>query len=1020
MLTLLLAGFLPLAAQTITGRVTNGGDGSSLPGVSVLLKGTTTGTTTDSEGTYTINVEEPTGTLVFSFIGYTTQEIQTNNRTTIDVVLQEDITQLGEVVITALGIEKSEKALGYAVTSVSGDRLTQSREINIGSALTGMVPGVNVAGLGTGPTGSSRITIRGNSSLQGNNQPLYVIDGVPFDNANQGSSGQWGGADYGDGLSNINPDNIESLQVLKGVAATSLYGFRGGNGVILITTKSGARSKGLGVEVNNNMTFNSVIDEREYQYQYGQGTQGVKPVTVDAARGTTQSSWGALLDGSDAVNFLGNNYSYLPAKDNFKNFYRTGVTNQASLALTSSGEFGNFRLGLTDMRMKTPIPNSSMDQQGINFNGTFNVTPKLQASLSANYVFENVKNRASFSDAPGSVLAGPLYLANSFDIRWMEPTTDQLGNELLPGDDIYFNNSYFVAYKYQNATSRNRLTAALGLKYDFTDWLSLKGQVTRDGYIFDQRNIVPSGTGYRTGGSITQYKTDYHEINANFMITVNKMFGDFGVVANLGSNTQDNIWERSGVDGAGPFLIPFFYSTSNTTNRAYDYGYTHYRVNSIYGSVDLSYKSFLYLTLTSRNDWFSTLNINSNSYQYPSASASFVFSEVLNMPSWISFGKLRASYGQSSNGTTPYRNLLTYGLHGYTISGQSLGYINQNQIPNSLLEPVKISEQEVGVNIEFFNNRLGLDVAYYNKTTKDDILGVTVSPTSGYSGNVANVGELRNRGIEVLLTGTPIKTPNFSWDASFNIASNDNEVMAISEGVDNIVIDGAFPRFGDGVSVQHIVGERYGQIVGYKYLLDENGNRVYGEDGLPLRSERVEPLGSGVYNVTGGFNNSFTYKNFNLSFLFDFKYGAKIYSGTNLSLYSRGLHKETLNGREGGIVGAGVTEEGNINTINVDPQIYYQGISTGANHISEEFVYDASFIKLRALSLGYTIPQSVLSNFFIKSASISFVARNLATLMKHTPNIDPESNLNNTNGQGLELTGYPAMRSYGFNVNLKF
>jgi len=1020
MLTFLFAGILPLAAQTISGRVTSGADGASLPGVSVLLKGTTSGTTTDAEGRYSLNVTDATGQLVFSFIGYTTQEVQINNRTSIDVILQEDVFQLGEVVVTALGIEKSEKALGYAVSSVSGDRLTQSREINIGTALTGMVPGVNVAGLGTGPTGSSRITIRGNSSLQGNNQPLYVVDGVSFDNANQGSSGQWGGADYGDGLSNIIPDNIESIQVLKGVAATSLYGFRGGNGVILITTKSGSRSKGLGVEVNNNMTFNSLIDEREYQYVYGQGTQGLKPTNRDAARDTPQSSWGSIMDGSNAVDYLGNTYSYSPAKDNFKNFFRTGVTNQASLAVTSNGEFGNFRIGITDMRMKTPIPNSSMDQQGVNFNGTFNVTPKLQASLSANYVFENVKNRSSFSDAPGNVLAGPMYLASSFDIRTLRAETDELGNENLPGNDIYFNNPYFVAYRYQNATSRNRLTAALGLKYDFTDWLALKGQVTRDGYIFDQVNIVPTGTGYRTGGSMTQYKTDFHEINANFMLTVNKMFGDFGVVLNVGSNTQDNVWERGGVDSAGPFLIPFFYSTSNTTNRPYDYGYSHYRVNSIYGSADLSYKSFLYLTLTSRNDWFSTLNINSNSYMYPSASASFVFSEVLNMPSWISFGKLRASYGQSSNGTTPYRNLLTYGLHGYTIKDQSLGYITQNQIPNSLLEPVKISEQEVGVNFEFFNNRLGLDVAYYNKNTKDDILGVTVSPTSGYNGNVANVDELRNRGIEVLLTGTPIKTANFSWDASFNIASNDNKVIAISEGVNNIVVDGAFPRFGDGVSIQHIVGERYGQIVGYKYRTDENGNRIYGADGLPLRSEKVEPLGSGVYNVTGGFNNSLTYKNFNLSFLFDFKYGAKIYSGTNLVLYSRGLHKETLNGREGGVVGAGVTEEGAINTNAVDAQVYYQAISAGANHVSEEFVYDASFIKLRSLSIGYTIPQSVLGNFFIKSASISLVGRNLATLMKHTPNIDPESNLNATNGQGLELTGYPAVRSYGFNVNLKF
>jgi TonB-linked SusC/RagA family outer membrane protein len=1008
-------------AQQVTGRVTSAADGSPVPGVSIVLKGTTTGTSTDADGKFSVEVPgESSQILVVSFIGYATQEISVLNKTVIDIALIEDITELGEVVVTALGIEKSSKSIGYATTKVDGSRFTESRELNLGSALTGQIPGVNVAGLGTGPTGSSRVVIRGNSSLTGANQPLYVIDGIPFDNSNQGGSGQWGGADYGDGLSNINPDNIESIQVLKGVAASALYGYRGGNGAILITTKSGKGSRGIGVEINNNFTANTIIDEREYQYEYGQGTDGVKPTTKDAALGVPTWSWGAKLDGSDAVNFLGETYKYSPQKDNFKNFFRTGTTNQASVAVTGSGDYGNFRLALTDVQMKTPIPNADMTQRGVNVNTTFNVTKKLQAGVTANYVFENVNNRASFSDAPGNVLAAPLYLANSFDIRWLEPATNPNGTEMLPGLDIYFNNPYFVAYKFRNETKRQRLTTGLKVKYDFNDWLSIIAQATRDGFIFNRLSITPSGTGYNNGGSISQLKTDTYELNGNVMLEFNKTFGSFSTRLNVGANSQDNQWERGGVDGAAPFVVPNFYFVGNTTNRPYVYEYRHSRVNSVFGSVDLGYKDYLYLTLTGRNDWFSTLAINSNSYLYPSAALSFVFSDAFELPEFISFGKLRASYGASSGGTDPYRNLLTYGLQGYTVSGQTLGYITQTQIPNNALKPIQITEQEIGFNVQLFNNRVEVDLAYYNKETTDDILPVTISPTSGYTGNIANIGSLRNRGFELLVSGSPVKSGDFAWDVSFNIANNNSEVLHISDESKEIVVDGAFPRWGNNVSIKHIVGKPYAQIVGYKYLRDESGNIIYDAGGFPKHSTEVEALGSGVYNVTGGLTNTVSYKGIRLSFLFDFKYGAKIYSGTNLLLYNNGLHQNTLVGREGGVIGQGVNEAGEPNDVSVPARVYYQGIATGPAFVAEEFVYDASFIKLRSLSIGYTLPKSILKDFFIKDVSLAFVARNVATLMKNTPNIDPEANLNNTNGQGLELSGYPMLRSYGFNVNLKF
>ncbi len=468
-------------------------------------------------------------------------------------------------------------------------------------------------------------------------------------------------------------------------------------------------------------------------------------------------------------------------------------------------------------------------------------------------------------------------------------------------------------------------------------------------------------------------------------------------------------------------MIAGFYSPNNISTKPFGIDYTHYRVNSVYGSADLGYKNFLFLTVTARNDWFSTLAINSDHYLYPSVAGSFVFSDALRRPTWVSFGKLRASYAQSSNGTSAYQNILTYGLQGYSISGQPVGYVaGGNLIPNANLKPVQIAEKEIGLNMQFLNNRFGFDAAVYDKETTNDIVQVTVSPTSGYNSNIENIGKLRNKGIELLLTGTPVKTRNFSWDMSFNIGLNSNRVEYLG-GLPSIVIAGAFPRWGSEVSISNVVGMPYGQIIGYGYKNNAKGQRLFNANGEPEQSDSVIALGSGVYKQTGGFSNTFRYKNFALSVLFDFKYGAKIYSGTNLLLYYYGLQKTTLQGRETGFVGQGVTDGGAPNTKVVNVEQYYQDISAGgADHIAQEFVYDASFIKLRSLSLTYSIPEKLLSNGFIKGVNVSLVGRNLATLVKHTPNIDPESSLNNTNGQGLELSGYPAVRSLGLNVNVKF
>jgi outer membrane receptor protein involved in Fe transport len=471
----------------------------------------------------------------------------------------------------------------------------------------------------------------------------------------------------------------------------------------------------------------------------------------------------------------------------------------------------------------------------------------------------------------------------------------------------------------------------------------------------------------------------------------------------------------------GPFIIPGYYDAANIAVKPYNTYYKHYRVNSLYGSVDISFKNYLFLTATARNDWFSTLDIHTDQFLYPSISAGFIFTDAWRLPSWISFGKLRASYAQSSNGTQPYQNTLTYGLRGYPVSGQPVGYVaTGGLIPDTNLRPVNISEKELGLYLQCWQNRLSIDATIYDKRTTNDIVNVTVSPTSGYNQQVENIGKVRNRGIELSLTGTPLKTRNFTWDLAVNFAFNDSRVLYLG-GAHSIVIAGAYPRWGSEVSISNVVGMPYGQIMGYAYKKNDKGQVIFNSSGEPVQSDKVVPLGSGVYRQTGGVRTQFRYRNFSLAVLFDFKYGAKIYSGTNLLLYYYGLQKTTLQGRETGYTGKGVNEAGGVNTVSVAAQDYFQDISArGTDHIAEEFVYDASFIKLRAGTISYSFSPRLLANSPVKGLTVSLVGRNLVTLMKHTPNIDPESSLNNTNGQGLELSGYPAARSIGLNVNVRF
>lgn len=1013
--------------QTVKGTIL-GSDGLPAVGATVKVLGTTTGAITDVDGNFTLSCA-PNAKIEVSYVGAKTQVVSVGNKSTINVTLKDDALTMDEVVVTALGIKRQARSLGYSTTKVDGSDFELARDPNIGNALSGKIAGVSVAGNATGPTGSSRVIIRGNSSMTGNNMPLYVVDGVPFDNTNQGSAGMWGGMDMGDGLANINADDIESVQVLKGAAASALYGYRAGNGAILITTKSGRKNQPTQIEVNQNLTINSIYDYRDWQKTFGIGLDGVKPSTTESAKQAESNSWGAALDGSDAVNFLGNTYKYSYI-DNWDHFYRTGVTSNTSVAFSGSSEKVVYRFGASYNHEKSILPNAGNRQVGINMNTTYDILKNLHLNVTANYVNDRANGRSNLSDGNGNTNASLMYRGNSFDVRWLKGEgnwgTAADGSELLGGTYVYFNNPYWLQYRKTNNMSRDRLTGGVNLRWDITKWLYAQVGVTRDAYNLQFKQVQPIGAAADPKGWMSEYEKNYYENNFNFLVGANKTFGDWDLGATFGGNKQrDDVKTYYPTDGGRPFIVDGLWSVNNLspTDLRGKKIHERWQINSLYFTANVGWRNQVFLNVTGRNDWFSTLSENNNSVFYPSVNLSWVFTDTFreSMPQWFDFGKVRAGWGASSNGTSAYQNLLLYQVRNYTVNGQNTVTQNNNDIyPNANLKPVHINEFEVGLNLSFFQNRLSLDAAWYQKRTTDDIVQVSTSSASGYSAKMANVGKITNNGVELMIDAYPLKSPEFEWNTTFNVAYNDNNVKDLGEGVDRLSINGAQSRNGN-VFVYNIVGHPYGMIVGNKYKRDANGNIVM-QNGLPLAGDQTT-LGNGVYRWTGGWHNSFTYKGITLAFLIDFKFGAKIFSGTNYQLTYYGMHKNTLFGRDaanptGTYVFPGVNTDGSANTTAVKAQDYYQAICN--NNIVEDFVYSADFIKLRELSLGYDFKRLLPSLTWLKGLNVSFVARNLWTIMKHTPNIDPESAINNSNGQGLELNGYPATRNIGFNVNLKF
>jgi len=1004
-------------ALQITGRVTD--NTGALPGVTVRIKGATIATSTGTDGRYSISVPDGNTVLVFSSIGYLTQEIVVGNRKTIDVRLQEESNKLNEVVVTALGISRQRKALAYSVTEVKGDEFTQARENNVANALTGKVAGVNATGLSTGPGGSSRVIIRGNGSLSGGNQPLYVINGMPLENSVPGGSattnGSAGNVDRGDGIAGINPDDIESISVLKGGTAAALYGARAANGVILITTKKGRAQKGIGVDYNSSYTMETPAVFPDWQYEYGQGDNGVKPTTQGEAIQTGRRSFGAKIDGSPYVAADGLTHPYSAQKDNIKNFYQTGNTLTNTLAFTGGNEAVTYRFSASDLNSKSILPNTNYNRKTGNLSVNGKLGKRINIEALAQYNVEKANNRTTAGDALGNPNWTPYMIANTADIRWLKPGYDANGNEIAWNDASIASNSYFVANKFKENDSKDRFIGQAGITYEIVKNLSLKGVVSRDFYYYNYKYILPTGTLYVPNGQYNELKVDASETNGLLTLNYNgKVTNDFALTAFVGANQQRSVYNESNITGSN-YIIPYFYSSTNLSTISTTPKNNKTAINSLMGSADIGYKNFAYLTVTGRQDWFSTLSPKNNSLFYPSVGGSFVLSEAFKLPQVINYAKLRASFAQVGGGAPdPYQINQAFTM--VPSSGQPIQNVSSTTISNSTLRPYTSTTTEAGIEARMFNSRLSFDVTLYDRKTTNDIVSTAISGTTGYNNVILNVGELSNKGIEVLLSGTPVKTGNFSWNTSYNFAYNKNEVVRLAAGLDQIQMASSVNGW---AYINNIVGQSYGSIVGTRILKNAAGQTVFNATtGLPVATG-LQTLGKGVAPITMGWSNDFRYKRFSLNVLVDGKFGNKIFSLMEVYGTRLGLMKTTLPGRENGLQLSGVDQAGNPYSRTVpisNLRSYYDNYKS----YSELFLHDGGFVKLRQVIFSYNIPADLLKAINVQNASISFVARNLLTIYKQTDNFDPESSFTNGSSQGFESFGLPRTRSYGLNLMVKF
>ena len=1029
--------------QEIVGTVEDA-DGP-LIGATVKVSGTSNGVVTDLNGRFKLKCK-PGATLEVSYVGYTTQTVKA--QAGMKIMMSEDKTELSEVVVTALGIKRDRKALGYGVAEIKGADLTKAKETNVINSLSGKVAGLVVQNTAGGAAGSTRVMLRGNTEMTGNNQPLYVIDGVPLDNTNFGSAGTEGGYDLGDGISAINPDDIENMTVLKGPAASALYGSRASHGVILITTKKAEKDK-VSVEYNGSLTIdtqNAQWDDIQQTYGMGYGGQFSKTATSG-----TNSSWGPKADNQLVEYFDGVQRPFAMYKDNTSAFFRTGLTAQNTAILSvNSGKTG-VRFSFTDMRNKDILPKTHMSRDNFNLRVNTSAGP-FDLDFTANYTHENVKNRPALGDSQSNVGKNLMTLAGTYNQAWLQNYETSDGDYAnWNGNDQYNKNPYWDLYKNGNTSKKDIYRFTGKVIYNINDHLKVQGTIGADLNNMTFEEYIAKTTPGKNAGQLTEQIFKNRTINAELLALYNNQFGDFDVNATLGGNIfkVDNLTTNlTGLNQQMKNVVSIMNYGEQSIQQS---SYTK-QINSIFGSASLGYMHTYYLEGTLRGDKSSTLPAGNNVYVYPSVSGSIVFSEFIQNKSLINYGKFRASWAQVGSDTDPYQLITSYTNSKYAYSGYAMGLISNSVQPNPDLKPTKTNSFELGLETKFFNGRLGLDVTYYNQSSENQIIALASSSAAGYTHRLINAGEIQNKGIEVAVNGRVLDYKGFAWDAGVNFSKNVNKVKSLVDGMDYFELEKASWC---GVTVGAQVGENYGSIMGKDFKRNSNGDVIInGDTGLPEVDDQIRTLGNASWDWTGGFYSTFTYKNFRLSAGFDVKVGADIFSMSMRSAYQTGKASGTVEGREEwysseearqaagmsstqwlnyiqsqpgydahdyGYVVPGVIDNGDgtyrQNDIPVNPEAYWK---SAADNAPGMFVYDNSYVKCREITFGYTFPENMISKLkIVKDLSISFVARNPFIVWKNIPNIDPDSGYN-TSGLGLEYGSLPSRRSYGFNVNVKF
>lgn len=1049
------AGF---AQRFVTGTITSKDEGV-LPGVNVLLKGSRTGVATDGTGSFKISVPDDNAVLVFSFIGYSVQEIPVGTRSAINVELLPDIKALQEVVVTAFGIEKEKKSLGYTVQEIKGSQITEARSNNVVNNLSGRIAGVRVQSNG-GPGSGSTVQIRGSSSVSGNNQPLIVIDGVPIDQTTSSRLTNSSEKQFGGGLSEVSPDNIKDISVLKGPNAAALYGSRAANGVILITTKNGAGTKGIGIEINSNTTFERPSVKPDFQNTYG-GGNGYRtwyndgwsgnitdPTEIQQYRaaygpnspltGTegTDESWGAPMDGRLVRQWwTGKDVAPLtPQPNNWESYWQTGVTNTNNVALSAGNDKGSLRLSIGRMDQKGIMYKNDYWRNNFKLNTNYNFTSKLSATVSAEYIKSGSNNRG--------YQEGQQFIWSHRHTDWAmlrnyaDYTATHIQRALpgkLPDNDppnwqhTFFTNPYYSQDYLPLSNEKDRLVGNIALNYKILPYLSVMARSGTDLWTDTRINVLNFErvrNGNKTPGSYSEEVLRAQETNSDIILSFNKTLSkDFSVSAQAGAIQRTNYYKRN-FTSVGSLVVDGLYNLSNsvTSLNTVASRIEKSAMQSLFGTAQIGWKNALFLDFTARNDWSSTLPAEARSYFYPSVSASAVLTDLFNLQSSIlSFGKIRASWAQVGNDASAYQLSQTYRA-GSAWDGSTPEYYENTTIANSGLKPEITTGIELGLDMRFIRGRLGLDVTYYNQSSKNQILGVEISKATGYNSRILNAGEITNKGIEVVISGTPVKSVNgFTWDVSFNFARNRNKVVALAEGLTTYTL-----HTQRGLTSEARVGQPYGALYGIGFEHAPDGQVIY-KDGLPVVSTVPRLLGNVQPDWTGGFSNTLTYKSFSVSALLDVRAGGDFFDeGTGTARWT-GQYAETAIGREEGIIGTGVK----VVSTNPDGSAVYapNDIIVSANQLygynnprryHEAVIYDASYVKLRELTFGYSVPESILKRTFIRTAKVSVVGRNLAILFKNTPHIDPEVDRFAGNRQGFAYGELPNSRSLGFNVTLGF